>query len=136
MVDNYFYLRRMLDLNIRDLIDLIDANCQNNEDRIQKMYQWDFDKTKLICQISIGISVSFLVLIGTSYFQNITSAKPILISWDILVITIFFALCPAGYGIFHLYRLTTIHRQYVIALKLLHQIREIQPFITRYRQQM
>jgi hypothetical protein len=41
----------MLDLNIRDLIDLMETECKNVEDRIQKMYQWDFNRTKLICRL-------------------------------------------------------------------------------------
>ena len=124
----------MLDLNIRDLIDLMETECKNVEDRIQKMYQWDFNRTKLICQLSIGISASFLVLIGTSYVQNFTSTKPVTVDSNLLIVSLFLSICPAIFGIFQFYRLKSIHRQYVAALKLLHKLRAIRPFITYYRQ--
>ena len=121
----------MLELKIKDLIDLVAADVPDAEKRIEKMYDWHFEKIKVLYQLSLGISASLFVSIIVAYLQSN-------IKMDIWIIffTLIMASCPAIYGVVRFHNLKMIHRQYVVAMKIYKELEGIRPFILLYRQEI
>jgi len=121
----------MLDLKIKDLIDLVVADVPEPEKRIEKMYDWHFEKIKVLYQLSLGISASLFVSIILAYLQS-----DIKMDLWIILLTLVMALCPAFYGVYRFHNLKLIHRQYVVAIKIYKELKIIRPFILIYQQGM
>nr|WP_321350491.1 hypothetical protein [uncultured Methanoregula sp.] len=121
----------MLDLKIKDLIDLVVADVPEPEKRIEKMYDWHFEKIKILYQLSLGISASLFVSIILAYLQSNIKMD----FWQI-IFTLIMASCPAIYGILRFHNLKLIHRQYVVAIKIYKELKDIRPFILIYHQKV
>ncbi|WP_292371056.1 hypothetical protein [Methanoregula sp. UBA64] len=121
----------MLDLKIKDLIDLVVADIPESEKRIEKMYDWHFEKIKVLYQISLGISASLFVSIILSYLQSNLHVD----LW-LLILTLIMASCPALYGMVRFHNLKLIHRQFVEAIKIYKELERVRPFILRYQQRI
>jgi hypothetical protein len=116
------------DLRIKDLVDLVAADVPDAEDRIEKMFDWHHDRSMKMSQWALGASVSLVVALAVVFFR----AELRLACWQIgLVVAAAFG--AAGYGLFRQWQLRSIHQQFVGALKLYRQLKEMAPFITRYR---
>ena len=118
----------MLDLKIKDIIDLVDAEINDPDVQIQKIFDWHFEKVKLITQISVGAAASLFVAVTITFISN---DKIELIPAIVLILL---ALSSALFGIYRLFKLKKYHRQYLTALKLFHDFEKIRPFIKIYRE--
>ena len=119
----------MLDLKIKDIIDLVDTEIKDPEFQIQKIFDWHFEKEKLIAQISVGASASLFIALFISFINNTNSLGIVCI-----IILMVFALCPGLFGIYRLKKLNEYHRQYLTALILFHEFEKIRPFVKLYRE--
>lgn len=105
------------------------SDVPDAETKIQKMYEWHFEKVKMISQFSIGAAASLFISTIITFLQT----TPQIDLWKISIILIM-ALSTAIYGAYRLYQLRSLHRQYGAALKLLSEFKRISPFLVRYRE--
>lgn len=118
----------MRDLSIKDLVDLVVADVPDGGDRIQKMYDWHFDRVMRTSQWILGIAASLFLSLAVSLFR----AELQLPVWQIALVVVG-ALGTATYGLYRQWQLRSVHRQFVAALKLYCELKEMAPFIARYR---
>lgn len=119
----------MLDLKIKDLLDLVVSDVPDAETIIQKMYEWHFDKVKMISQFSVGAAASLFISVLLTFLQTTSQ-----IDWWKILLIVLMALSTGIYGAYQIYQLRALHRQYVTALKLLFEFKKIRPFLLRYRE--
>ncbi|XRG77044.1 hypothetical protein V5E38_14440 [Rossellomorea sp. GAMAL-10_SWC] len=119
----------MKDLSIQEIVELVVADTPDSEDRIQKMYEWHFERVKSFSQWCLGASVSIIVGFFAALFKSGTGNGP---SWWLAVIVLVFVLSTACYGGYLKWKLKSINRQYVSALKIFSEVKEIKKFIIRY----
>lgn len=119
----------MLDLKIKDLLDLVVSDVPDAEIKIQKMYEWHFEKVKMISQFSVGAAASLFISALLTFLQTTSQIE----WWKILLIFLM-ALSTGTYGAYQIYQLRAFHRQYGTALKLLSECKKIRPFLLRYRE--
>ncbi len=50
----------MQDISIRELIDLVTAQVSDSESRIQRVYEWHFEREMTICKWVLGVAVSLV----------------------------------------------------------------------------
>lgn len=93
------------------------------------MYEWHFEKVKLISQFSIGAAASLFI----STLITLLQTSPQIDWWKISII-LTMALSTGIYGGYRLFQLRSLHRQYGTALKLLSEFRKISPFLIHYRE--
>ena len=93
------------------------------------MYEWHFEKVKLISQYSIGAAVSLFISTIIAFLQT----TPQIDWWKISIILIM-AASTGIYGAYRLFQLRELHRQYGTALKLLSEFKKISPFLIHYKE--
>ena len=118
----------MKQLLIKDLADLVVADVPEAEARIQRMFEWQFDRSMKICQWVFGFTASLSIAVAVAFFNSELD-----MTWWQVGAVVLFALGTAIYGILRLWELRFVHRQFVAALKLYSELKEIRPFIVRYR---
>ncbi|MED3066166.1 hypothetical protein P4310_11480 [Bacillus thuringiensis] len=122
----------MKDLSIQEIVELVIAETPDAEDRIQKMYEWHFESVKSLSQWCLGASVSIIVGFFVALFKSTTSNGP---SWWQVLLVIILVSSTACYGLYLKWKLKSINKQYVSALKLFAEVKEIKTFISRYWEQ-
>jgi len=121
----------MRELSIKDLLDLVVAEVPDAATRIQKMFEWHFERVKVISQWILGATASLFIYILVAFFK----ADLELEAWQIILIVLF-ALCTSTYGIYLLWQLRSLNRQFIAALKLFYEFKKIRPFLIRYREEI
>src|SRR5437763_6347386 len=61
---------QMRDLTIRDLIDLVLSETADPAERIQKMFEWHFDRAKTIVTWWLGAASSIVIALIATYFSE------------------------------------------------------------------
>jgi hypothetical protein len=118
-------------LSIRDLLDLAVADVAGAEERIEKIFEWHFDRAKTISQWILGAaaSLSISVLISISKQEWKLSAP-------FTTIILMCAVATGAYGAYNLWQLRSLSRQFVAALKLYSELTGIRAFVGRYRERV
>lgn len=119
----------MKDLTIRELIDLVEGEIPDSELRIEKMFQWHFERSILIIKWVLGASVSLFISVMIAFFK-----AEIKLPWWQITLVVLFAVGTATYGIYRLWQIRSMHRQFVSTLKIYSELKKITPFIIRYRE--
>ena len=118
----------MKDLEITQLIDLVVSDVPDAEGKIQKMFEWHYDRVMTLTQWILGATASLVVAVLVAFFR----AELELLWWQTLIIFAA-ALGTGSYGIYRLFELRSLHKQYVAALKLYCGLKAMRPFLLRYR---
>ena len=118
----------MKDLRVKDLVDLVVADVPDASDRIETMFKWHHDRVMRTSQWALGLSASLTVALGVVVFR-----AELQLAWWQMVLVVAAALGTAAYGLYRQWQLRSIHRQFVSALKLYCELKEMAPFIARYR---
>lgn len=118
----------MKELSIKDLVDLVVADVPEAEARIQRMFEWQFDRSMTICQWVFGFTASLFVAVAVAFFR-----AELEVPWWQIGAVVLAALGTGTYGLFRLWQLRSVHQQFVAALKLYCELKQIRPFIVRYR---
>ena len=121
----------MFDLSIRDIIDLVTAQVPDAEARIQKVYEWHFERVKTTSQWILGAAASLFIAVLVAFFK----AELKLVWWQNALIALF-AIGTGTFGIYRLWQLRSIHRQFIAALKIYCEFKEIRSFLSRYREEI
>lgn len=93
------------------------------------MYEWHFEKVKLISQYSIGAAASLFISTLVAFLQTTPQ-----IDWWIILIILITASSTGIYGVYRVFQLRALHRQYGTALKLLSEFKKISPFLIHYKE--
>lgn len=118
----------MRHLRIKDLIDLVIADVPEGEEKIQKMYEWHFERVKIISQWVLGAAVSLFIAVLVAFFEPDT-----LLQWWHGAIAAILALSAGTYGVYRLFQLGRLHQQFVAALKIFCELKKMKSFFVRYQ---
>jgi sterol desaturase/sphingolipid hydroxylase (fatty acid hydroxylase superfamily) len=121
----------MRDLSITHLIDLVVAEVPDAEERIQKMFEWHFERVMTLSRWILGAAASLVIAVLAAFFK----AELQLACWQTGLIVLA-ALATGTYGVYRLWELRSVHRQFIAALKLFCELKEIRPFLIRYREEI
>ena len=118
----------MRDISIRELIDLVTAQVSDSESRIQRVYEWHFEREMTICKWVLGLAVS----LGLSLLVALFKPGSTVSSWQAVVwaVSIIFT---AAYGLFRLQRMRAIHKQFIASLRIHAELSKVGPFLRKYR---
>jgi hypothetical protein len=115
-------------LRVADVLDLAAVDSDAAEDRLQKLFEWDFERTMTSVRLVFGAAGSVVVALLAALFRPDSSLK----TWHIATI-LGFAGVLALVGIGMLWRMRTNHRQFVAALQLLTAAADLGPLLRLYR---
>jgi hypothetical protein len=119
----------MRDLTIRDLLDLVIADVPKGPERIEKMFEWHFERVKTAAQWTLGAAASVVVASMVPLLK-----AELLLTWWQTVLLILSALGTASYGVLRLWQLRILHREFVAALRLHAELKEMRSFFLKYRE--
>lgn len=119
----------MKDITINELVDLVQSDVPESESKLETMFQWNFEREMSIIKWLIGGAASITVAVLIALLKGEITIS----GWQIFGVVIS-ALTSFGYGIYRLYQLREVHKQYVSALKLYCELKSIAPFINKYRE--
>ncbi len=118
----------MRDVTVRNLIDLVLSDTTDPSDRIEKMFEWYFDRAKAIVTWWLGAASSITIALIATYF----SEKSRLTGWWAVLVLVL-AICSFLYGVYRLYLMRRINREFIAALSLYSRLGTIKPFLRMYR---
>lgn len=118
----------MKDITLKEIIDLVDSDVSDAESRIERMFDWHFQRDMTITKWVLGAAASLSIAVLVAFFKAELS-----LSWWQIVIVGICALASSTYGIYRIARIRSLHRQFVSTLKLYSEFSRIRPFIRRYR---
>ena len=118
----------MKDITLKELVDLAVASVSEPDSRIEKMFDWHFERELTITKWLLGAAASIFVAMLISYYKQEFNVA----TWQI-ILGIIIVLASFSYGIYRLLKLRNIHKQFVSALKLLKELTNIVPFLRTYR---
>ena len=121
----------MRELSMKELIDLVVAEVPQAETRIQKMFEWHFERVKITSQWVLAAAASLSISVLVAFFK----AELKLVWWQTTLI-VFLAVATATYGVYCLWQLRSLNRQFVAALKLYCEFKRMKTFLVEYRKQM
>lgn len=118
----------MKDVSLKELIDLIEADVPESESKIEKMFEWHFNRSLTVAKWIWGLAASLFIALLASYFKEEIKIEV----WQTIGI-IFLSLATASYGFFKMYQIRSIQKQFVSSLKIYSSLKKIFPFIILYR---
>ena len=120
----------MQDISIRELIDLVTAQVSDSESRIQRVYEWHFEREMTFCKWILGLAVSLGLSLLVALFKpesTVSSCQTVVWVWAASIIS------TAAYGLFRLWRVRAIHKQFIASLRLHAELSKVGPFLRKYR---
>jgi hypothetical protein len=115
-------------LRVADVLDLAAAQSEGSEDRLQKVFDWQFERTMTSVRLLFGAAGSLIIALLAASFRKDASLH----TWQIVVI-LFAAAVSASTGAAMLWRMRTMHREFLQALQLLNSAIRLGPLLARYR---
>lgn len=118
-------------LTIKEIIDLVAGEVPDAESKIQKMFEWYLEREKLIITWILGAAASLFISVMVAFFKSELKLQ----WWQTLLIII----CSLGtgvYGMIRVYHMRSMNSQFVSALNLFSNFKQISQFIIRYRNEM
>lgn len=123
-------------IQLRHLIDLVAGDVNDGESRIEKIFEWKFERDMTVVRWSLGLAASLAVTVLIAFFRTNSgsSISPVatLTGFE-LGGALLLALVSATYGIYRLAHLRRLHEQYIAALNLYGRLYSIRDFIHLYR---
>ncbi|MDD5168128.1 MAG: hypothetical protein PHN75_04860 [Syntrophales bacterium] len=119
----------MKDISIKELIDLATSDVPDGDARIEKMFDWHFQRNMMIAKWIMGAVASLSIAALLGYFK-----AEIDLNWWQSIVAIVLPLSASTYGFYRLYHIRSMHRQFVSALKIYNELKKIAPFISLYRE--
>lgn len=119
----------MKEVKVKDLVDLAVSDVDSCDLKIQKIYEWYFERIKTSAQWILGAAASLFVALVAAFIKGDLSygSKK---SYAIISLI----LLAGGIGIVQMHSLRNIHKQFIGALKLHSELKKVKPFLMLYRQ--
>jgi hypothetical protein len=115
-------------LKVADVLDLAAAQSDEAEDRLQKIFEWDFERTMTSVRLLFGAAGSVVVALFAALFRKDSSLH----TWQAVVMLASAGVLGTVAGSI-LWRTRTLHREFVAALQLLNATARLGPLLARYR---
>ncbi|MCH7592757.1 MAG: hypothetical protein IH989_08270 [Planctomycetes bacterium] len=118
----------MRTVSLLELIDLVYGDVEEAESRIQKLFEWRFERDMNIAKWALGLAASLIIAVLVAFFRggsDVTGRE--------LGIGLAIAFASATYGIFAIVQLRSVNREFIAALVLYSRFRSIRAFIRLYR---
>lgn len=121
----------MVELSVRNLEDLVVATTDDPATHVQKIYDWDHQRQMSIGTWSLGVSASLFVglLLAAITASSLKSDN----KQPLEIIGLAFGAFALVCGGLQLRRIGGTYSKYIGALSLLARLRDIRPFLVRYR---
>lgn len=120
----------MNDLSIKDLVDLVASEVKDADEHVKQIFEWEHSRRIEMVKWQLTAAAALFIPVLVSFFKGeIAANMPI---W-LVPIALFSCILLATTGFFHLFRMRKWQRNFVASIKLLADLREIAPFIHRYR---
>jgi ABC-type cobalamin transport system permease subunit len=117
----------MKDISVKELSDLAVAEVPEPESRVQRMFEWHFERDMTLAKGFLGAAASISVAVAVALFRNQVNVA----WWWVLAVVASSAVCLI-IGLVRFRQLRNIHKQFVDALKLHRELQQIAPFIRIY----
>jgi hypothetical protein len=115
-------------LRVSDVLDLAAAQSAEAEARLEKLFEWDFERTMTSIRLLFGAAGSIVVALVAALFRENSALK----TWHIVLISGSAAVL-AVIGAVLLWRARTVHRHYLASLQLLNAAQDLGPLLAKYR---
>lgn len=112
-----------------DLLDLVEAEVDEAESKITKMFDWHYDRVKTTAQWILGAAASLVISLVIAYSKDELAVSNLAAALMLGAAVVFL-----GVGIFRMWRLSKLQREFVAALSLLSKVKRIRSFVVRYRE--
>lgn len=119
----------MKDISIKDLANLVVSEVPEADSRIEKLFDWHFQRDTMISKWILGVAASLGVSILAAFFKADISPN-----WWQTCLLVALPMATSSYGIFRIIHMRSIHRQFFAALRIYNDLKRIKPFISRYRE--
>lgn len=114
-------------LQVGDVLDLAAAQSSDAEDRLEKLFEWDFERTMTTVRLLFAAAGSLLVALFAALFRE----HAVIETWQVALIGGSSGVL-ALVGAVLLRRARLAHREYIAALQLLNAARPLGPLLARY----
>lgn len=118
----------MRSLTVSDVLDLAAVSSDDSEERLQKVFEWDFERSMTSIRLVFGAAGSVVVALLAALFRPENELR----TWHIVAI-LGLAGTLAAIGVLMLWRMRTNHRRFVAALQLLSTAQDLGPLLRLYR---
>lgn len=118
----------MKDISIKDLADLVVSNIPEADSRIEKIFDWHFQRDTMITKWILGAAASLAVSLFIAFYKSENAPN-----WQVTCLLCTLPLATSSYGIYRLVQMRSIHKQFVSALRIYNDLKRIKPFIEKYR---
>src|SRR5262245_18080729 len=123
----------MMNLTIRDVIELVASGVPNPEVRLEKAYEWSHTRRLELVKWILAAAVGLFVPLVVAFFRE-ELGEGIPGSWTIG--TVMDSAGLAVLGIVMLIMSVRLYRSHLAAQALLGEVRRIAPFLDRYRHEL
>lgn len=114
----------MNELTLRDLMNLASSDVPEAEERLEKMYEWYFDKQMAVAKLYLGAAGSILAAIVVGVLQDKIDTS----LWSLGGLIVLAAI-TASYGLLLFSRLRRIHGAFIDSLVLYRTFAEVSDFL-------
>lgn len=111
----------MRSIMLADILVLVDAHPRKAEERLEKMYEWYYDRSLNIAKMALGGAGSLLLALLLGFLKNEFQNAPFYQA----TISAGVAVLAAAYGFWRLYALRKIQTEFVNALRMLERAQEL-----------
>lgn len=115
-------------LQVADVLDLAAAESSDAEDRLQKVFEWDFERTMTSARLLFAAAGSVIAVMLAALLR----VDSVLTAWHVFVFTASSAVLAIS-GMVILWRIRKLHREFLAALQLLNSAKRLGPLLARYR---
>jgi hypothetical protein len=126
------------DISIAEITELVIAEVPDLESRLEKMFDWHFNRDMVLIRWILGTAASFAIALLIIFFkvsqpQSAAQVSPTF-DYTILIYLLFIPFGIGSYGFVKINQLRSLHRQFVASLKIASELKTIRNFLVRYRE--
>jgi hypothetical protein len=106
-------------ITTEDALRLVAAQVVGIEDRVERVYLWQFERLMAAVKGAFVVSVSILATLATAFFEENVGSE-----WWLVIVLVTTLLAAAAIGLFSYVRLARNSREYVGNLSVLAAMRQ------------
>jgi len=115
-------------MQVADVLDLVAAQASDPEERLQAMFEWQFERSMTRVKLQFGVAATFVAAFAAGLLDN---GRRFDVGQGVVVLAaagVFTALGMITYA-----RARNLHREFTAALQLLKRTEPLGSFLAKYR---